>query len=167
MRATKVFIGPIGLMALSALLLSGPATSAAAAAGPFEGLEGVWTGDGTLTHSSGTQERLTCRVQYLMPSPSNLNQALRCSSDTYNFQINAAFSSANGRLSGNWSEVVQNLSGSVSGTVANGKIVGALKGPGFTAQLNVVTKGNTQTVDIQAPVQDIQAVSIQVRKAAP
>jgi hypothetical protein len=141
-------------------------SAVAAAAGPFDGLEGIWTGDGTLTYSTGTQERLSCRVQYLNPSPTNLTQALRCASDSYNFQINAYYSSANGRLSGNWSELVNNLNGSLSGTVANGRINGDLKGPGFDAQVSVVTKGNTQTVDIKAPVQDIRGVSIQMRKAA-
>jgi hypothetical protein len=166
MRAVELVRSWTGPAAAGVLLVVlGLPAVAAAAPGPFDGLEGVWTGDGTLTYASGTQERLTCRVQYQQPTPTNLTQALRCTSDSYNFQINAAFSSTAGRLAGSWSEVVQNLSGSVSGTVANGRISGALKGPGFAAQLNVVTKGNTQTVDIEAPVQDIRGVSIQVRKS--
>jgi hypothetical protein len=126
----------------------------------------MWAGDGTLLYSNGMQERLTCRVQYTTPSPSNLTQALSCMSDSYNFQINAAFSSANGTLSGRWSEIVENLSGSLSGSVANGHIAGALAGPGFTAQIDVMTKGSTQTVDIKAPTQEISAVSIQLQKSA-
>ena len=140
--------------------------SVAAAAGPFDGLEGVWTGDGMLTYATGTQERISCRVQYLQNNPNNLQQALRCAADSYNFQINAYFDSANGRLSGNWAELVNNVKGSVSGTVANGKISGDLKGPGFIAQLSVITKGDRQTVSIQAPIEEIRTVSIEVRKAA-
>src|SRR5690242_14617213 len=98
-------------MALGITLAAIAPHDVAAAAGPFDGLEGIWTGDGMLTYSNGTQERLACRVQYLSPSPTNLTQALRCASDSYNFQINAFFSSSNGRLSGNWSEIVNNLAG--------------------------------------------------------
>jgi hypothetical protein len=96
----------------------------AAAAGPFDGLAGIWSGAGTVTYATGTQERLSCRVQYVQSNPNNLQQALRCASDSYNFQINANFDSANGRLSGSWSERFLNVAGSVSGTVASGRISG-------------------------------------------
>ena len=167
-RAEDGMMRSRGLTAAGAIVLAGLAlpVPVLAAAGPFDGLEGMWSGDGTLTYSSGTQERLTCRVQYATPSVSNLTQALRCTSDSYNFQINAAFSSANGKLTGNWSEIIENLSGSLTGSVANGHITGSLKGPGFTAQINVVTKGSTQSVDIQAPVDNIRGVSIQLRKSS-
>lgn len=168
MRAVGVMrrsqgVAAAGAIALAAAL-AGPA-EVGAAAGPFEGLEGVWTGDGTLTYASGTKERLSCRVQYVQSNPNNLQQALRCAADSYNFQINAYFDSANGKLSGNWSELVNNVSGSVSGTVGSGRINGDLKGPGFVATLAVVTKGDRQTVNIQAAIQEIRAVSIEVRKS--
>jgi hypothetical protein len=155
-----------GLTAAAMALTLGFATPAnvAAAAGPFDGLAGNWTGDGTLTYASGTQERISCRVQYSQTNPNNLQQALRCASDSYNFQINANFESASGRLSGNWSERFLNVSGSVSGTVNAGRINGALNGPNFVAQLSVVTRGNRQQVNIQAAIEQIRAVAIEVRK---
>jgi hypothetical protein len=155
-----------GATAAAAMMLAAglvPAT-VAAAAGPFDGLAGNWAGDGTLTYASGTQERISCRVQYSQSNPNNLQQALRCASDSYNFQINANFNSASGRLSGNWSEKFLNVNGSVSGTVSGNQIKGALNGPNFVAQLSVVTRGNTQQVNIQAAIEHIRAVSIEVRK---
>jgi len=140
--------------------------SIAAGAGPFDGLAGGWTGAGMLTYASGTQERLSCRVQYVQSNPNNLQQALHCASDSYNFQIRAYLDSANGSLSGNWAELVNNVQGSLSGTVANGKISGDLRGPGFMARLTVVTLGDRQTVSIQSAIGKIRAVSIEVRKAA-
>ena len=138
--------------------------SVAAGAGPFDGLAGGWTGAGMLTYASGTQERLSCRVQHVQSNPNNLQQALHCASDSYNFQINAQFNSANGRLSGSWSEKFLNVAGSVSGTVNNGRISGDLKGPTFVAQLSVVTKGTSQQVNIQAAIEHIRAVSVDMRK---
>lgn len=140
--------------------------SISAASGPFDGLQGAWSGNGMLTYSNGSQERLACSAHYASPTPTDLTQAMRCASDSYNFQINANFTSANGRLNGNWSEVVNGLGGSVSGTVSGGKIAGDITSPRFTAQLSVVTKGNTQTVDILVPVQRISRVSIEMRKVS-
>jgi hypothetical protein len=136
----------------------------AAAAGPFDGLIGIWAGAGTVTYATGTQERLSCRVQYAQSNPNNLQQALRCASDSYNFQINANFDSANGRLTGRWSERFLNVAGSVSGTVNSGRISGDLRGPNFVAQLSVVTRGNRQQVTIQAAIEHIRAVSIEMQK---
>lgn len=138
--------------------------SVAAAAGPFDGIPGSWTGDGTVTYATGTQERLSCRAQYAQDNPNNLQQTLRCASDSYNFQISAQFNSANGRLSGSWSEKFLNVAGSVSGTVANGRINGDLKGPSFVAQLTVITRGTQQQVSIQAAIEHIRAVSVDMRK---
>src|SRR5690349_21649782 len=60
-----------GVAAAAVMFAQLAPTTVAAAAGPFDGLEGVWTGDGMLTYSNGTQERLACRVQYLSPTPTN------------------------------------------------------------------------------------------------
>jgi hypothetical protein len=148
------------------LLLSTPfGLQAALAAGPFDGLNGLWSGSGTLTFSSGTKEALRCRVQYVQNAETNITQALRCASDSYRFEINAYFASNNGGLTGNWAELTQEISGTVSGTVTGGQIVGSLHGPGFVAQLSVLTNGNRQTVSIQADLEEIESVAIEVRKA--
>jgi hypothetical protein len=123
-------------------------------------------GNGTLTDARGILERLSCRVQYAQSNPNNLQQALRCASDSYNFEINAGFNSASGRLSGSWAEKFTNLTGSVSGTVSGGRINGSLTGPNFVAQLSVVTRGDRQQVSIQAAFEQIRAVSVELRKVS-
>jgi hypothetical protein len=166
MRAASVMQRFTGLTtpAVVVLALAAP-VGVAAAAGPFDGLEGVWTGNGTLTYASGTKEALSCRVQYLQPGPNSLTQALRCASDSYNFQINASFDSVNGQIKGKWRELVNSVAGDVTGTVSGGRINGQLQGPTFIAQLRVVTTGDRQTVVIDAPIEEIRTVSIEVRKA--
>jgi hypothetical protein len=117
-----------------------------------------------LTYATGTQERLSCRVQYAGESEQPSAGTALCGGQLQ-FPDQRVLDSANGRLSGN-AELVNNVKGSVSGTVANGSIKGDLKGPGFNASLLVVTKGDRQTVNIQAPIEEIRGVSIEVRKAA-
>ncbi len=149
-------------------LFAGPAASAPAdiSTGPFAGLSGVWGGVGTVTYASGTKERLRCRVQYVQNNPDNLQQALRCASDSYNFQINAYFDHANGKIAGVWSEVTQDVRGTLTGAAEAGHIVGNLQGPGFVAEIVVDTKGNRQRVTITAELQEIRAVDITVRKSS-
>ena len=149
-----------GLIYAQAIFAAG-----AAAAGPFEGFDGVWGGSGTVTYASGTKERLRCRVQYSQRDEDNLQQALRCASDSYNFQINAVFQHDDGVIRGRWEELVLEISGTISGTAAPGRIEGTLHGSGFEAGLIVTTTGNRQKVKIVTPDQEIRGVDIDVRRA--
>ena len=151
---------PAGLIYVLWTLASG-----AAATAPFNGISGVWGGNGTVTYASGTKERLRCRVQYFQSNDDNLQQALRCASDSYNFQINAFFQHDNGVIRGRWEELVLKISGTVSGTATAGRIEGTLHGSGFSAGLTVTTVGNRQNVTIVTPDQDIRRVDIEVRRA--
>ena len=139
---------------------------APAAGGPFDGLEGVWGGNGTVTYASGTKERLRCRVQYvLVDNKANLSQALRCASDSYNFQINALYVHQNGNITGVWDEKYLEISGTISGQAQAGLISGNLHGPGFLAVVSVNTNGNSQVVRIAAEGQEIREVTVEVRKS--
>jgi hypothetical protein len=142
------------------------ATPALPAGGMFLGLEGVWGGSGTVTYSSGTKERLRCRVQYTMAgSADSVSQALRCASDSYNFQINAIYIHSNGTITGRWDEKYLEISGTITGHASEGLISGNLHGPGFLAAVEVNTNGNSQTVTIAAEGQEIKEVAVEVRKA--
>jgi len=166
-KAASVFSRRLGRWILAAILALAPSVGAlAAAVGPFEGLSGVWAGSGTMTFASGTKERLRCRVQYVQNNENNLQQALRCASDSYRFDINAYFDSVDGNITGIWQELSQEIHGTVTGTVADGRIDGDLHGPGFVAQLLVTTTGNRQEVSIEAELEEIRSVAIEVRKSS-
>ena len=56
--------------------------------GPFEGLAGAWTGEGSIGLSSGVTERLRCWATYAVGGARDtLQQDLRCKSDTYSFDL--------------------------------------------------------------------------------
>lgn len=154
----------VGTFAATLIAFAMLATGAFAA-GPFSGIVGLWGGSGTVTYASGAKERLRCRAQYVQNDEDNLQQALRCASDSYTFQINAYFEHVDGTIHGHWEEIVLDIYGTVSGTARAGRISGALHGPGFVAELSVLTSGSRQTVRIHTPDQEIRAVYITVRKA--
>ncbi|MHA1554809.1 MAG: hypothetical protein ACTSU0_10395, partial [Alphaproteobacteria bacterium] len=135
-----------------AIALFGPAH----AAGPFSNIIGLWGGSGTVIYASGAKERLSCRAQYVQNDDNNLQQALKCASASYTFQINAYFDHAGGTLTGRWEELVLNVSGTVTGTARKGLINGSLHGPGFVARLRVTTSGSRQRVRISTPDQEIR-----------
>jgi hypothetical protein len=137
----------------------------AAAGGPFAGLAGTWQGNGTITLAGGNNERIRCRATYNVDSDGNgLQQNLRCASDSYRFDLTSAVTSRGGSLSGNWSESTRNLAGNVSGSASSGQIQARVSSPGFTADLLVSTRGNSQAVTISSSNSELSGVNITMRR---
>ena len=129
--------------------------------GPFAGLSGAWSGGGFLKSANGQRERLRCRANYnVSESGTRLQQSLRCASDSYRFDVNANIVSEGGTLSGSWTETSRNVSGSVSGRVSGGQIQARIDGAGFSASLVVATRGDRQSVTIEAPGHEVSEVSV-------
>lgn len=151
--------------AVSFVGLAGLPQVSAAAENPFSAMAGNWNGNGVVTYSSGTKERLRCKVKYDINASDSIQQQLRCASDSYKFQINAYYHYTDGKLSGHWDELSLQISGSISGNVSDsGDITGNLHGPGFLASVQVNTKGDQQSVAIAAEGQEIKQVAVSVKR---
>lgn len=134
----------------------------ARAAGPFASLAGNWSGSGTISMKSGTNERIRCRATYsVAPGGDSLTQALRCASDSYKFNVNSTVTANGGAISGSWTETTRNATGSVSGRI-NGPVIEVLvTGVGFTAGISILTRDGTQGVEI-APSGGTDVVGVKV-----
>ena len=131
---------------------------------PFAGFDGAWSGNGTVSLSDGTSERLRCRAVYQVDGTGLvLKQTLRCASDSYKFDLSSDVTSHGDHITGNWSETNRNISGSLLGTAGNGKIDVKVESAAFTASLTLRTTGNKQTVQISSQG-DIRGVSITMVK---
>ncbi len=155
--------------AVAASIVSLPAlapVAAAADSGPFAALAGVWTGGGTISLENGTKERLRCRVQYVVTNDgSNLQQALNCSSASYKFQVNTYLNVKGGSLTGNFTEVTRNVTGTISGRASGGQIsVSVSAGSAFSAHMTLVTSGGSQSVEIKPKGTDVTDVSVRMSK---
>ncbi|MGB9117945.1 hypothetical protein [Bradyrhizobium sp.] len=127
---------------------------------PFAGFDGAWSGNGTVSLSDGSTERIRCRADYKVNGTGQgLKQTLRCASDSYKFDLSSDVASQGDRISGNWNEASRNIFGNLQGTAGGGKIDLLVEAPGFTANLMLRTNGNRQTVQISSKG-DIRAVSI-------
>jgi hypothetical protein len=144
-----------------AILAICAAPTGAAAAGPFSALAGSWSGTGTVTVSNGADERLRCRAVYQVGEEGfDIRLNLRCASDSYNFNLLSTVRYEGGRVSGSWSEVTRNASGTISGRVNGHQILVAAQGPNFGANLLLVTHGNRQSISIRATGADVTGADI-------
>jgi hypothetical protein len=147
---------------------AGMMTAAAAEqAGVFISLSGDWSGDGTVNTNSGTTERIRCRASYVVNKKGdNLQQELRCASDSYKFELYCDISFANGFVTGRWNERTQKTSGTISGRAAAGQIDALAETSGFAAFFTMVTRGDRQSVRIESKSPEISDVTITLRRAS-
>ena len=140
--------------------------SAAAASTPFAGLSGSWSGAGTVTLSGGANERIRCRAMYVVGNGGNqLQQSLRCASDSFTFELRSDVNHAAGQISGNWTEVTRNVGGSISGRASSGRIQALVDGPAFAASLALTMQGDRQSVLIRSDSTALTQVSITLNRA--
>src|ERR1700716_3365881 len=147
----------------AALMLS--VSAGYAQSGPFAGLDGAWSGTGTVALSNGTTEHIRCKADYKVnPSGLGLKQNLHCASDSYKFDLSSDVTSQGDRISGNWSEPSRNIFGNLQGTAGGGQIDVFVEASGFAANLTLRTNGSKQTVQISSKG-EIRGVTITMVKS--
>jgi len=150
LTATCVFAG---------LVAAAPASYAAD--GPFSGLEGAWSGVGTILVGDNGKERIRCRANYTVAAQGNtLQQVLRCASDSYRFDLSSNVVSKGGELSGTWAEATRNISGDIAGRATHGQFAAQVTAVGFSASLTLVARGDKQTINISSPNTDLRGVQV-------
>jgi hypothetical protein len=151
--------------ALSIAVGTSGMTAAAEQPGIFLFLSGDWAGDGVVATKAGTNENIRCRAKYVVnDSGNNLQQALRCASDSYKFEINSNMSYVNGGITGTWADAVANVAGQLTGNVYPDRIKGSVNGSLFSAAVAVVTDGSRQSVSIEPTGTSIRTVIITMKK---
>jgi hypothetical protein len=157
------------LSRLGVIVVTGFLSSAAVAAesGPFAGFNGVWTGSGHIKLADGSQERIRCRATYAESNGGRaLQQALRCASDSYNFELRGDVESHGNQISGNWNETTRNVGGTLSGRAQPGRFEVRIDNPSFSAELTLVSRNNTQTVTIRSSGTTFSGASVSLRRTS-
>jgi hypothetical protein len=144
----------------------GFSSMAPAQTGPFAAYAGSWTGSGVVTASNGNSERIRCRAHYsALQRDTDLNQQLRCASDSYHFEVNSVLlADPDGRIRGTWEEATRRANGSVTGQLAGAVVTGHVAGTGFTAEITVTLNGDRQSVRLAPSGADITLVAIELRR---
>jgi hypothetical protein len=159
MFGSRLFGRPIRAASVGATLILSM-SAGYAQSGPFAGLDGAWSGNGTVSLSDGSTERIRCRANYKVDGTGKgLQQSLRCASDSYRFDLSSNVTSQAGNVSGTWSEASRNINGNLQGRAGDGKINVFVEAAGFAASITLTTRGNKQSVSISSKG-EIRGVSI-------
>jgi hypothetical protein len=160
----RLFGQAVGAAGVGAVLMLSVTAGHAQSSGPFAGFNGTWSGNGTVSLSDGSTERIRCKADYKVDGGGMaLKQNLRCASDSYKFDLSSEVTSQGDRISGNWSEASRNVFGNLQGTAGGGQIDVFVEAAGFAANLTLRTSGNRQTVQISSKG-DIRGVNITMVK---
>ena len=125
--------------------------------GPFADL----SGDGTVTLSSGSNEKIRCRATYdSQAAGNNLKLALRCASDSYNVDFRGTAINSGGNMTGNWFESTNQAAGQFFGSIKGNHIDARIEGQTFAAFFNMTTHGNRQSVSLRSPGSRVSNVTM-------
>lgn len=95
----------------------------------------------------------------------NLKLDLRCSSDSFKFELQSSVSHNNGEVSGFWNELTNRVGGTVAGTAAGERIQVNVHGP-ISAMLAMNTRANQQSVSIRSPGSAMSEVAISLSRGS-
>ncbi len=141
-------------LAMTLAVTTAPAVDAAPqAVGPFASLDGWWGGEGRLRFKDGKQENVKCRATYFIEGGGNdLKQTIRCASGSGKIEVKGTVRHADGKLSGDWTETVYNVTGILDGAVTPRGFRVSIKGTNGTtlsANMDIIVKDSKQMVEIQ------------------
>lgn len=151
-------------VALAMILVAAPSGALAARPGPFSGMAGAWSGSGVIYTEQG-REPIRCRARYVVGTAGDtVRQNLVCASPDYRFDVDSAVADHGRTVSGTWEETSRNVGGRLRGSVREGTIEARIFGGSFTASLDLVTRGNVQTVTLMPQGTDVQEVTVRLRR---
>lgn len=146
--------GPVVALGCAILCILGGlhADPASAASGPFAEFPGNWSGDGTIRQGDST-ERIRCTASYRLRGSTehDIDLALRCASDSYNFDLAGQFQAdESNQVSGRWTERSRSIGGTAIGNARGARLQIHVESSAFSADLVMTTKGRRQAVTIDS-----------------
>ncbi len=163
---TKIFCLALQTTAAAvvAVVLWSTPSYAVARYGAFADMAGSWSGAGRIYTMKGA-EPLRCRAHYAVAEgAATMRQHLVCASASYRFNVDSSVVERGGNVSGTWNETNRGVGGQVAGVLRGDRVEAQIHGPSFAANLNLVTRGNTQAVTIVPQGGDIREVAVNLRR---
>jgi hypothetical protein len=168
MPAIPFFLSAPRLKALSALALVVTlvaSESAAVTPSPFRNFLGQWSGKGQVVGSDGHRESIRCRAEYSSAKDGEaLNQTIVCASESFKFDITSYVEASGESVQGTWREVTRDVSGSLTGRIAENLFSGQISSITFTAAISLTSNGRTQAVSIRPSGGDVADVRIELQR---
>jgi hypothetical protein len=168
MRTISFFLSAPRLKALLALALAVTLVasgSAAATSGPFRNFIGQWSGKGQLVGSDGHKESMRCRSEYSeLKDGAAVNLSIVCASESFKFDIRCHVEASGESVQGYWTEISRNVSGNLTGRIAENQFEGQISSVTFSATISMTSNGRTQAVSIRPSGGDVTDVRIELQR---
>jgi hypothetical protein len=137
----------------------------AAAASPFQKFIGAWSGSGQIVGSNGHRESIRCRAEYAEAKEgSALSQAIVCASESFKLDIKSYVEASGDSIQGYWSEAARDLTGHLTGRIAEGRFEGEISSPASTAAISLTSNGRSQAVSIKPRGGDVSDVRVELKR---
>lgn len=151
-------------LALAAATVS---SGTACANGPFDGLAGLWSGQGRLGFKDGKVEAVTCRTTYFVSSEgSELKQNIRCASGGAKIEVKSVVTHSGGKLAGTWNETVYEKSGDITGEVTPRGFRVEVKGSDVNATMDIIVREGKQICEIHFADSTLLGLTLILAKAS-
>ena len=162
-RGQAIMTWSILRVAALAAGVAGPMLCAAAMAASLQDFGGYWTGVGSVTMANGTVEQVKCVATYKVGAE-QLRQNLRCASSGYSINATADLIVKGNEITGSWEERTYSTVGSVTGRLTADGFNLSVKGPTFSAAMNLTATSCRQTINIAPQGLDVTKIAIGLGK---
>ena len=129
----------------------------------LEEFSGYWSGVGSVTWANGTTEQLKCVATY-RPGADVLRQNLRCASQGYSISAAVELKFTGDAVAGTWEEKTYSANGAILGKLTDTGFLLSIKGPTFSAAMNVEHTACKQSIDIEPTGVDVSRIKIGLGK---
>ena len=132
---------------------------------PFAELPGRWVGEGRIGMAEGKMESVKCRATYFVnPAGNELKQNIRCASSGGKVEVKSNVIAKNGKLTGQWNELVYNFGGDMTGEVTQRGFRITVRGGDLTANMDVIVMNDRQIVEIQFFNSSLRGLTLILKK---
>ncbi len=163
-------ISAVMVLALAGMVPASPAS-------PMVGIDGRWSGWGSITMEGGSSEQVKCVATYFTKEPgvtteggiskggsAGLQQNLRCASQSFRIDAVANLNVSGNAVTGNWEERTYAAQGSVSGRLTGAGFNLSIQGSNFSAAMMVAIAECKQAITIVPRGFQISRIAISLDK---
>ena len=146
----------------AALLVAGSAVSALADdAHPFARYLGTWKGSGRIESVKGEERPMRCTATCDDSEGGKaLAQSIRCEGPNFKFQVENYIVANGNDVIGNWRELTQQVTGSVTGQIQGNLFVGKISAPAVTA--SVLMRADQRSQALRIVPQGVEIAKIEI-----
>lgn len=127
-------------------------------------LAGRWIGEGNMISKNDEVEKMKCRLTFIIKDKAKVEQNIRCRSDSYQIEVRNVLIQKGNKISGTWKDRLNELNGTINGTVRGQNIKALVKGETFNSTLNVKVENDRQKIQLKPANGPIKLINFELAR---